>query len=766
MAKTGRKLIKKEIKLGGRTLSLEYGELAAQADGAVLARYGDTVVLATATSAQPREDIGFFPLTVDYIERLYAGGRIKGSRFVKREGKPSDEAILTGRVIDRTIRPLFPKDYKDEVQVVVTVLSVDSENDPGVLGVIAASAALACSAIPWEGPAAAAGVGRTAGGETAPSLILNPTEEELNLSDLSLVVSGTSKAIVMVEGEGDEVPEDVVLEAVEFGHQSVKKVAKLIGELAAEVGAEKKTVEVDEQVKQLRKDVHSFALAKLKSIVEKTTHKEEFQDEVEVLSEEVFKKFEGTYQKAAMASALSELTKEAVRELVIKDGKRTDGRKLDEVRPLYIRVGILPRTHGSAIFQRGETQVLTITTLGSTSLEQLIEGPTGEETKRFIHHYFFPPFSVGEVGRMGWPRRREIGHSILAERSLVRMIPPEDQFPYTIRLVSEVLSSNGSTSMASVCGSTLALMDAGVPIKAPVSGIAMGLFTDGKAMKVLTDIAGIEDRCGDMDFKVAGTEKGITAVQMDVKVQGLSHKIMTEALEKARKARLHILEEMLKVLSKPRGGLSQYAPKVISVKIPVEKIGEVIGPGGRVIKGIIEKTGTAIDVKEDGTVTITGQEEEKVSEAKKIVEDLTRKLEVGEVLEGTVKRVIDFGAFVEILPGREGLVHVSELSHEFVSKPADVVKIGDKFQVKVVGIDEQGRINLSKKALEKSSGGEDSRRRGSGGGDRRGGPSRGGSGRGRKPLGYRTPDYRQGGYKPRRPAHGQRDRRFPTRTSR
>ena len=739
MAKANKKLIKKEIELGGRTLSLEYGELAGQANGSVLARFGDTVVLAAATSSQPKEDLSYFPLFVDYIERLYAGGRIKGSRFVKREGKPSDKAILSGRVIDRTIRPLFPEEYENEVQVVVTVLSVDLENDPGILGVIAASAALTCSDIPWSGPAAAVCVGRSPDGETPRTLVLNPFQAELKSSDLNLIVCGTADGVVMVEGESDEVSEDKVLKAIEFGQKSIEPIIKLIKDLAKEVGVKKQEIEVDEQLQELRKDVGDFALPPLKEIVEKTSTKEEFSEQVDLLSEKLLKKFEGTYQKVAMSSALSDLTKEAVRELVIKDGKRTDGRGLDEVRPLHMRVGVLPRTHGSAIFQRGETQVLTIATLGSTSLEQLIEGPMGEETKRYIHHYYFPPFSVGEVGRIFAPRRREIGHSILAERALGQMIPSGELFPYTIRLVSEVLSSNGSSSMAAACGSTLALMDAGVPIKAPVSGISMGLFTDGKTFRVLTDITGIEDYSGDMDFKVAGTEKGLTVVQMDLKVKKVSHKVMTEALEKARKAQLHILKEILGVIGKPREKLSKYAPKVSSLKISTEKIGEVIGPGGRMIRSITERTGVEIDIGEDGTVTFSAQEEEKVQEAKKIVEDLTREVEVGEVFEGTVKRVTDFGAFVEVLPGKEGLVHVSALSHEFVSKPTDVIKVGDKVKVKVIEIDERGRINLSKKALEKQEDGSGKKRSDQGqGGDRK-----------RRPLGYRTPSYRKGGYSPR-----------------
>lgn len=720
--------------------------MAGQANGAVLARYGDTVVLATATSARAKEDIGYFPLFVEYVERLYAGGIIKGSRFVKREGRPSDEAILSGRQIDRSIRPLFPKDYQDEVQVVVTVLSVDRENDPAVLGLIGASAALSCSDIPWEGPIGAVKVGRSAAEKGPVELKLNPTAAEMAVSDLDMIVSGKADEIVMVEGGASEIPEEEILKAIEFAQASLKSIIKLIADLAEEVGAEKQEVAADPQVKHMLEDLREFALAPLKELVAKPADKEAFSEKFEALSEKVFKKFEGTYQKVAMATGLGELTKEAVRELVIKDGKRTDGRKPDEVRPLHIRVGVLPRTHGSAIFQRGETQVLTTATLGATSLEQILEGPAGETTKRYMHHYFFPPFSVGEVGRMIGPGRREIGHSALAERALDRMIPAEADFPYAIRLVSEVLSSNGSTSMAATCGSTLALMDAGVPIKSPVSGVAMGLFTDGKIFRVLTDIAGVEDQCGDMDFKVTGTATGVTAVQMDMKVKGLPHKVMVEALADARKARLMILEQMLKVLDKPREKLSQYAPKVATIKVPIEKIGEVIGPGGRMIRRLTEQTGTEIDIDDDGTVNISGPDEDKVQEARKLVDDLTREVTVGEIFEGTVQRIMDFGAFVEILPGKEGMVHVSELSYTFVAKPTDVVNIGDKVKVKVIEIDQMGRINLSKKALEKPPEGYQERPR-----EERG-PSGPRSGFGGRPPFRRGPSSRRpgGDYPPRR----------------
>jgi polyribonucleotide nucleotidyltransferase len=744
MSSAEKKVIKKEIEFAGRKLSLEYGEVAGQANGAVLARYGETVILAAVTTSDPKEEITYFPLTVDYIERLYAGGRIKASRFVKREGKPSDDAIIAGRMVDRVLRPLFPKEFKKEVQVVVTLLSVDMENDPALLGLVGASAALACSDIPWNGPAAVVRVGWNPEADGA-ALILNPRESELAFSELDLVVAGTETSVVMVEAGAKEVPEEAVLEAVNFGQKEMQPLIGLIKDLAKEVGCKKADIEKDPEAEKLVRDIRDFSLKKVKKVVSEVQGKEEQAAEIDLIKEELFKKFEGTYAKVKMVSALDDLKREAVRELVLKDGKRPDGRKMDEVRPIRTKVGLLPRTHGSALFQRGATQVLTIATLGSTSLEQLIEGPTGEETKRFIHHYYFPPFSVGETGRIGAPKRREIGHSALAERALLPMIPSEEKFPYAIRLVSEVLSSNGSTSMAATCGSTLSLMDAGVPIKAPVSGIAMGLFKDEKKTYLLTDITGLEDQCGDMDFKVAGTEKGITALQMDIKATGLSHKTMVEALDQAKEARLFILGEMLNVIGKPRESLSDFAPKVETLKIPVKKIGQVIGPGGKTIKGIIEKTGTAIDVQDDGTVTISAVDREKVSEAKKTIDDLTRDLKVGEVLEGEVKRITDFGAFVEILPGREGLVHVSELSHEFVDRVDDILKVGDKIKVKVIKVDDEGKISLSKKALAPRSShmGHD--------GGSVGRKPRKDDGRRTRSPGYRTPDWRRS-RRPRRSA--------------
>lgn len=698
--------------IAGKPLLIKVGKFARFANGSAFARYGETAVLATVTMAAPREEVDYFPLTVDYVERLYAGGRIKGSRFVKREGRPSDEAILAGRMIDRSLRPLFPKDFKNEVQVVVTVLSVDLEQDPALLGLLASSAALSCSDVPWEGPVGAVRVGEKEG-----AFLLNPTLSELDFSSLDLVVTGTKEALVMVEAGAKEVPEDRVLEAMEYGYKHLRQMLALIEDLTKKVGPQKQEFEKDEVADSLKEEVSRFALEKVKEVLKEGKSKGEHAPQLDLLREELYEKFEGKYPRTKLNSALSDVMREAVRDLVVSDGKRVDGREFSEVRPISAEVGILARTHGSALFERGETQVLTIATLGSGSLEQLIEGPMGEETKRYLHHYYFPPFSTGETGRIGSPNRREIGHSALAERALLPMIPSEEEFPYAIRLVTEVLSSNGSTSMAAVCGSALALMDAGVPIKAPVSGIAMGLFKNKENIKILTDITGLEDQSGDMDFKVAGTKNGITALQMDVKVkEGLSHEILKEALSSAKSARLFVLERMLEVLGGTRKELSAYAPKVVSLKIDQEKIGDVIGPGGRVIRSIIESTQTAIDVSDDGTVLISSTDAGKVETAKKLIEDLVREVKAGEEYEGEVKRVMDFGAFVEVLPGKEGLLHVSEISHEYVDKPEKIFRVGQKVRVKVIGVDERGRINLSKKVLEKPT----------------------------KKLGFRTPDFRKG----------------------
>lgn len=690
-------IITQEIKVNGEKIVLESGRLANLADGAVLATHGETVVLATAVMAEARDDIDYFPLFVEYEERLYAGGIIKGSRFVKREGRPRDEAILNARLIDRSIRPLFKPDFYNETQVIVTVLSVDDEHDPALLGLIAGSAALQLAGAPWYGP-----VGATRMGLVDDNLIVNPSLTQVEMGSLDLVVSGTADHVVMVEAGANEVSEERVLAAIEQAQTVNQRIAQAIQQMAQNAGTKAIEYEVEAIEPELERQIEEF----LRDLVtdefiraDKETHHEVEEE----LKEQLFERFAGETTKANLAASFKTFEKKRVREKILNEGQRVDGRGMDEVRPLSVDVSVLPRTHGSALFQRGETQALTVATLGSTSLEQLIESMSGEETKRYIHHYNFPPFSTGETGRIGWPGRREVGHGALAERALEPMIPSEEDFPYTIRLVSEIMASNGSTSMAATCGSTLALMDAGVPIKKPVSGVAMGLVEGSNDYRILTDIQGIEDFYGDMDFKVAGTVDGITALQMDIKVTGLNHEILTQALHQAREARLHILERMLAVIEEPRAGLSKYAPKIETTRIDPKEIGEVIGPGGKVIRGIQEKTNTVIDVQEDGTVFVSGVEQEKVEQAIKIINDLTAEVEVGQVYKGTVTRVMDFGAFVEVLPGKEGLVHISELSSGYVSNVRDEVNEGDEIKVKVIEIDDLGRINLSRKALMGSS---------------------------------------------------------------
>jgi polyribonucleotide nucleotidyltransferase len=690
------KIIKKSLEVGGRTLSFEVGRFAEQATSAVLAQYGDTMVLATIVAAKPRADIGYFPLGVEYVERLYAGGRIKGSRWVKREGRPSDDAILSARLIDRSIRPLFPKGYSNDVQVVVTILSVDGENEPDVLAINAVSAALAISSIPWKGPIGAVRLGYVPQKEDEQGhFLLNPAESEMPFCDMDLVVSATPERIHMIEAGAKQIPEPIVFEALKSGRAEAAKIITVISELVAEIGKPKvqytSTLPNDELLAKLKKEYAK----QITTLLETRVQKENEGDEVDVLVEEIYTAFAEAYEKKDIEKALDYLVKQKIRENIVTAEKRPDGRKLDEVRPISVNVGLLPRTHGSAVFSRGQTQTLTVATLGSPSMEQLIESPMGEESKRYMHHYSFPPYSVGETGRVGFPSRREIGHGALAERALLGVIPNEEQFPYTIRLVSEVMSSNGSTSMASTCGSTLALMDAGVPIKNPIAGIAMGLMTQKDAYKILTDIIGLEDFSGDMDFKIAGSREGVTAIQLDVKNDGLTDAMIEESLTRARVARLGILEKMLAVIPMARPHLSQYAPKVQITKVPQDKIGEVIGPGGRVIRQIISETGATVDMNDDGTVTITGTTEESVLRAKTWVESLVREVHPGEEYEGVVKRIMPFGAFVEILPGKEGMVHVSQMAAGFVNDPNEVVKIDDKVKVRVIEIDEQRRINLS-----------------------------------------------------------------------
>ncbi|MEW5866524.1 MAG: polyribonucleotide nucleotidyltransferase [Bacillota bacterium] len=683
--------------LGGRRLSLEVGKVARQANGSVLVRYGDTVVLVTACmSKEPREGIDFFPLVVDYEERLYSVGKIPGG-WIKREGRPSEVATLSARMIDRPIRPLFPEGFRHDVQVVCTVLSVERDNEPDIAGMIGASAALAISDIPFRGPIGGVRVGRVDG-----QFVINPTLEQSAKSDLSLVVAGTKDAILMVEAGADEVPEDVALEAISVGHEAIRGIVSLIDRLASECGKPKREVTLYKPEPEIEQKVRVRATSELREALKSDDKlaREERTNAVKLSVVEDMRASLGddfaVYEKD-ITMVLDKIVKEEVRTMILEEGYRPDGRTFTEIRPIRCEVGLLPRVHGSGLFTRGQTQVLTSVTLGAVGEEQLLDGLGEEESKRYIHHYNFPPYSVGEVRPIRGPGRREIGHGALAERALAAMIPDEDAFPYTIRLVSEVLESNGSTSQASVCGSTLALMDAGVPIKRPVAGIAMGLVKEGDKVAILSDIQGIEDALGDMDFKVAGTERGVTAIQMDIKIPGITREILERALAQAREGRLFILGKMLEVISEPRKELSPYAPRIIRMSIDPDKIRDVIGPGGKVIRHIIDETGAKIDIEDDGRVFIAATDEEAGAKARKMIEDLTAEVEVGKIYTGTVTRIMNFGAFVEILPGKEGLVHISELAHARVPRVEDVVQVGDTIAVKVTEIDRQGRINLSRK---------------------------------------------------------------------
>ena len=684
-----------ERMISGHLLSMEVGKVAGQADGAVLVRYGDTVVLVTACATQqPREGIDFFPLTIDYEERLYAAGKIPGS-FFRREGRPTTEAVLAARMTDRPLRPLFPKGFRNDVQIVATVLSADQENSPDVLGTIGASTAICMSTIPFAGPVSAVRVGYIAG-----EYVVLPTFSQLKDSEIELTVSSTAEAVMMVEAGASGVSEELILGAIRVGHEANQEIIALQNEIIRDFGKEKTAVTRPELGEAVRKDVAKFLEGKLEEIVA-AVNREERDRALGERREELLERLGETYAAEQILAAFDASVKQQVRGNILEKGVRSDGRSLKEIRPISAEVGILPRTHGSGLFTRGQTQALTIATLGSTSEEQRLDTLSPEDTKRFLHHYNFPAFSVGEVRRMGSPSRRDIGHGALAERAIEPVIPGEDEFPYTIRLVTEVLSSNGSTSMASVCGSTLALMDAGVPIKGPVAGIAMGLIMgeDGN-YKVLTDIAGLEDAMGDMDFKVAGTEGGITALQMDIKVKGITAEIMGEALEQAREARLEILAKMRETISESRRELSQYAPRMYRIKIPQAKIGTVIGPGGRVIRSIIEETKCTIDVEDDGTVFIGSTSEEAANRAMEIIQGLTREVEIGQIFTGKVTRTTNFGAFVELTPGgKEGLVRISELADYRVPSVEDVVKVGDEIMVQVIEIDNLGRINLSRRAV-------------------------------------------------------------------
>lgn len=681
-----------QMDLAGRTLTIETGELAKQAGGAALVRYGDTVVLVTATASKEAKDIDFFPLTVDYEEKMYAVGRIPGG-FVKREGRPPETAILHSRLIDRPIRPLFDKGCRNEVHVCATVLSVDQDNAPEICGMIGASAALALSDIPWAGPIAGVRIGRVNG-----SFVINPTVAQLEATDLNVVVAGTKDAILMVEGGAQEVAEDVLLDAIMAAHEEIKRIVSFQEEMVAVAGKEKRvlpTHALDEDILAAVKEYAHDALDKAVRCADKQ-QRDAQQDEVYA---DTRAHFEEIYPENMddVNMALEKMTKEIVRHMITVEKIRPDGRQLDEVRPISVRVGVLPRTHGSGLFTRGQTQVLNICTLAPLSEKQTIDGIGIETKKRYIHHYNFPSYSVGEARSSRGPGRREIGHGALAERALLAVLPTEEEFPYAMRLVSEVLESNGSSSMASVCGSTLSLMDAGVPIKAPVAGIAMGLVTQGEHYTILTDIQGMEDALGDMDFKVAGTAKGVTAIQMDIKISGLSREILKEALEQAHKGRMHIMGKMLAVIDAPRDNMSPWAPRIITMNIDPDKIRDVIGQGGKVIRGIIEETGAKIDIEDDGTIFIAAVEEAAANKAIEIITNLTKEVEVGEVYLGKVTRLMNFGAFVEVLPGKEGLVHISKLAKERVENVEDVVNVGDEIMVKVIEIDKQGRINLSRK---------------------------------------------------------------------
>ena len=683
------------IALGGKTLTLETGSLAPQATAAVFARLGDTVVLVTVVAGGVTA-LDYFPLSVEYGERLYAGGKIKGSRWVKREGRPSDEAILAGRLIDRSIRPLFPKAFKHDVQVIVTVLSVDGENEPDIIALNAVSAALAISNIPWNGPIGAIRMGYVEPG----GYIFNPTASEQLTSSLDLVVSQSKDKTVMIEAGALQVPEDIVMGAIEKAHEETQKVIAGIEEFVAKVGREKLSVPQDQTLAEAIALFEKSYKEDIQALIKARVSKEAGGNEAEELVNKVYEEMKmkdpnAEVDSKTLAKALEYVMFKLIRTDIITKKKRADGRKVDELREISGSVGILPRTHGSAIFQRGITQALSIVTLGSPRMEQLIESAEGEETKRYIHHYSGLPYSFGQTGRVGTPSRREIGHGALAERALKAVIPSQDAFPYTIRVVSEVLSQNGSSSMASTCGSTLALMDAGVPITAPVAGISIGMMSDEKDYVLLTDIIGLEDFSGDMDFKVAGTDKGITAIQLDVKIPGLTDEQISQILPRAREARMKILETMHAVISQPRGAISEYAPKIEIVQIPVDKIGEVIGPGGKNIKAIIAQTGAQVDIEDDGTVTVSGISQDSVQKAVDWVSGMTRDVAAGEIFEGTVKRILPFGAFVEYLPGKEGMVHVSKMRQGFVKDPNEVVAIGDIVRVKVEEKDSQGRINLT-----------------------------------------------------------------------
>lgn len=693
-------IIKKSMSLAGRELSIETGHLAKQASGAVLVRYGDTVVLVTATtSKEPREGVDFFPLTVDYEEKMYAVGKIPGG-FLRREGRATEAATLSARLIDRPIRPLFPKGYRCDVQIVATVLSVEADNEPDMCAMIGASAALHLSSAPFMGPIAGVSVGLI-----GDEFIINPTEAQRAESRMHLSVAGTFDAIMMVEAGAKEVPEEQMLDAIMFGHEEIQRIVAMIEEfradaLAAGIAQNKIDVEPIELPEDIVADVEATAHDELKEALQ-IVNKQARDEAVSAVKDKAVEALIEKYpeQEEDLRATLEAMMKQIVRKLITLEHKRPDGRAITEVRPLTCEVDLLPRAHGSAVFTRGQTQIMSVTTLGSLRDNQLLDGIENVDSRRYLHHYNFPPYSVGETRPMRGPGRREIGHGALARRALEPVIPSEEEFPYTIRVVSEAIESNGSTSMGSVCGSTLSLMAAGVPIKKPVSGVAMGLIREGDEFVVLTDLQGLEDALGDMDFKVAGTKDGVTALQMDIKISGINRAILKQALAQAYDGRMFIMDAMLAAIPAPRTELSPYAPRVLQMKIDVDKIKDVIGSGGKTIKKIIELTGVEIDVEETGVVHILSVDADAAARAQKMIEDIVREPEVGEIYEGPVVKIMDFGAFVNILPGKDGLVHISQLAKKRVNKVEDVVKVGDIVRVKLVEIDKQGRLNLSMKAL-------------------------------------------------------------------
>ncbi len=690
---------KVEMDFHGRPLSIEVGRLAKQADGAALVRYGETVVLVTAVAEKESKlDTDFFPLTVDYQEKTFAAGKIPGG-FFKREGRPSEKEILTCRLIDRSIRPLFSEGLRCETQVIATVLSADRENDPDIVAMLGASMALHVSDIPFKGPLAGVRVGRIQG-----KWVINPTQIELQESDTDIFLSGSQDAIVMVEGGANMVPEDEILEALFTGHQAIQPLLQVQEEIRREIGKTKRQVPLAERDRDIVRRIEELAAAKLKQALEIPEKLERYKRFGEI-KEEVLLGALGEFsgKEKEIKGAFDDLKRNSFRNLIIEKEQRIDGRGLKDVRPITCEVGVLPRTHGSALFTRGETQALVITTLGTASDEQKIDALIGEHYKKFMLHYNFPPFSVGEVKFLRGPGRREIGHGNLAERALLPVLPAEESFPYTVRIVSEILESNGSTSMATVCGGSLSLMDAGVPIDEAVAGIAMGLIKEGEHVRILSDILGDEDHLGDMDFKVAGTPKGVTSFQMDIKIGGVNRDIMRQALYQAREGRLHILAIMGATMASHRASVSGHAPRIITIKVKPEKIREIIGPGGKVIRGIIEATGVKMDVEDDGTVTIASIDEAASRKAIEMVQKIAAEAEVGKIYKGTVRKIVDFGAFVEIFPGTDGLVHISQLAPERVRRVSDILREGDEVMVKVLEIDRQGKIRLSRKeALQES----------------------------------------------------------------